>query len=137
MNTEPKIILNRIKTPDGTILTSYSVHDYVSHVDAVSKETYITDGGTCYLHRSANTVPYEDLTVYDTEPFEVLRGLIHWGTYGKNPVSLQMKWIPLSSMSNDHINAILGQKCYDSYDIRKYFVLEIEYRRVNDIVIED
>ncbi len=31
MTTESKLLLNRIKTPDGTILTSYNRNDYVKH----------------------------------------------------------------------------------------------------------
>ena len=39
-----EIILNRIQTPDGTVLTSYYRHDYKSYQDK-NGETYIVDGG--------------------------------------------------------------------------------------------
>lgn len=35
---ERKLLVNRIQTPDGTILTSKSVHDYVTHTDANGEE---------------------------------------------------------------------------------------------------
>jgi len=47
--SERKIVLNRIKTPDGTILTSYHRHNYVSHID--NGELYAVDGGNDYLRR--------------------------------------------------------------------------------------
>jgi hypothetical protein len=57
-----RLLLNRIRTPDGTILTSRHQHDYVTHEDA-NGETYMTDGGTAYLRRSVNAVPAEDLSM--------------------------------------------------------------------------
>ena len=44
---EKKLILSRIRTPDGTILTSYHQHDYVTHTDK-NGETYMLDGGSEY-----------------------------------------------------------------------------------------
>ena len=53
LNSTPRLILNRIKTPDGTILTSYNRHDYVSYEDANGLE-YMVDGGLEYLRRNVN-----------------------------------------------------------------------------------
>lgn len=35
---EPKLLANRIITPDGTMLQSKHRHDYVTHIDANGKE---------------------------------------------------------------------------------------------------
>lgn len=88
-----KIILNRIQTPDGTILTSYHRHDYRTHCDEITGETYMVDGGTGYLHRSVNNIPATDLTIHDDEPFEVLRHFAHWGTRGKDGKQ-PLRWNP-------------------------------------------
>ena len=41
------IIRNAIQTQDGTVLQSFSGHDYKTHVDANGK-TYMVDGGLEY-----------------------------------------------------------------------------------------
>ena len=68
-----QLILNRIQTPDGTILTSRSRHDYVTHTDK-NGLVYMVDGGSDYqrvnVHHSA---PHIDLSVYDDSPFEEIR----------------------------------------------------------------
>ena len=43
MTTESRILLNRIKTPDGTILTSYNRHNYVEYKDTLTKEVLMVD----------------------------------------------------------------------------------------------
>ena len=103
-----KLILNRIKTPDNTILTSRHVHDYQSHKDTKSNEIYMCDGGTSYIRRSINGVPYEDLSLYSDDPFEILRENITWGTYGKNGDE-ELHYKPISNMSSNHINSILSK----------------------------
>ena len=40
----PKILSNKMRTPDGTILESKHRHDYVTHTDANGKE-YMLDSG--------------------------------------------------------------------------------------------
>ena len=82
---EHEIILNRIKTPDGTILTSYFTHDYQSYIDK-NGETYIVDGGNEYLRRSVNIEPYEELSVYfsdDERDYPKIRESFHRGSRGK------------------------------------------------------
>ena len=130
------IILNSIKCPDNTILTSRFIHDYQTHIDTTTGESYFTDGGTAYLRRSINIIPYEDLTVYSDAPFEVLRTVIRWGTYGKSGRE-ELRWVTLDCMSNEHIkNIILTQKQINKF-FKKQLNKELKYRRKNKIVLED
>lgn len=102
------IIRNAIMTPDGTYLRSYHRHDYVQHEDKFTGETYIVDGGNDYLRRSFNTTPAEDLTVYLSDPFDVVREAFVWKSYGKNMEHVPDGiYIPLCNMTTDHIDAIL------------------------------
>lgn len=101
-----QILLNRIRTPDGTVLTSYSRHDCVMHEDKVSGEVYMVDGGTSYARRSVNKTPAEDLTVYLTDDHEANRKAFHWGTYGKRGNCL-LKYVPLAELESDHIEAVV------------------------------
>lgn len=118
-----RIILNRIQTPDGTILTSYTRHDMVMHKDE-NGETYFTDGGTAYLRRSVNDEPFEDLTVYGDEPFEVIRESFHWGTRGKDGQS-KLTFKPVKDLDTDHIQAIID----DGYEnVREIMEQELKYR---------
>ena len=69
------IVLNRIQTPDGTILTSYHGHDYKTYVDSIDGNEYMVDGGLNYLKRSMSD--YEDLSVYSDDDFEIVRRSFH------------------------------------------------------------
>ena len=121
-----KLILNRIRTPDQTILTSRHRHDFKSHKDK-NGEIYMNDGGIDYIKRSVNIKPYEDLSLYTTDSFEKLRGGLEWATYGKNgDEPLQYKSI--SNMSTKHINAVL-LNCRVSDYMKEIFEKEIEYRK--------
>jgi hypothetical protein len=60
-----KILRNRMRTPDGTILESKHRHDYVTHLDANGNE-YMLDGGLSYVRSSANG-DEEMLTVFDDD----------------------------------------------------------------------
>lgn len=71
---EPIIILNRIRTPDTTVLTSYHVHDYKEHLDK-NGFTYVVDGGNEYLRRIGNN--YEELSVYSNASFDIIRESLH------------------------------------------------------------
>ena len=121
-----KLIKNSIRTPDGTVLESRHRHDFVSHKDTITGELYFTDGGTSYIRRSVNIEPYEDLSLYSDDPFEILRENITWGTYGKNgDEPLHYKFI--SNMSTSHINAILSQYKLEDY-LKEVFEKEISHR---------
>lgn len=121
-----EILLNRIKTPDGTILTSYSTHDYVTHVDKNGYE-YMVDGGTSYLRRNIyEDAPYEEMSVYSNESIEIIRENVEWGTYGKDGKS-SLRYIKIKDMETEHIRAILSNH-YCSPKFREMFYRELDYR---------
>jgi hypothetical protein len=132
-----KIILNRIKTPDGTVLTSHYRNDYVSHVDA-NGETYVTDGGTDYLRRTLNKIPVEDLTVYEDAPFEVIRESFYRGGRGKDGKQ-PLTWVALKDMNDDWLEAAFNYNLErgegESYSNMMY-LFEQDYRKYNNIKVE-
>ena len=120
-----KLVLNRIRTPDQTVLTSRNRHDFVSHKDK-NGELYYTDGGLSYLKRSVNKEPYEDLSLYSTDSFEKLREGIEWGTYGKSG-NEPLHYTSISNMSSNHIKSILSQYKLSEY-MKEVFEKEISFR---------
>ena len=128
MTTESKILrilLNRIKTPDGTILTSYNRHNYVEYKDTLTKEVLMVDGGTDYLRRNIGT--YEELSVYDDGSHITRRSAVHWGTRGKDgkqPLVYKL----LKDLDSDHIEAILKTQHQISDFYKEVFMEELKYR---------
>ena len=121
------ILSNRMKTPDGTILESAFRHDYVTHTDANGKE-YMLDGGLDYVRGSANG-DEEFLTVYGADdPHEDIRGVVKWGTYGKNGDE-PLKYVAVADMSTEHLQACLETQKATMYPAM-YSVMqdELEYR---------
>lgn len=133
--SERRIVLNRIQTPDGTILTSRNVHDYVTHVDKITGEEYMVDGGHEYLRRNVNKIEATDMTLYDDSPFEIIRENYDWGTYGKDGKQA-LKFVKLSEMSDSHINALLGKKYVKGF-VRELIEKESLYRIENNITITE
>ena len=133
---EPRLLANRIITPDGTMLQSFSRHDYKEYTDANGKE-YMVDGGIeyqrCNVHDDA---PHQDACVYSDDPHDVIREAFHWGSYGKGG-DQPLRRIKLSEMSNNHIEAILVTQHHIGPHIRKVFEDEQQYRLDNNINIED
>lgn len=136
LKSTPKLILNRIRTPDGTILTSYNVHDYVTHTDLNGYE-YMVDGGLDYLRRNVNDIAYEELSVTDDAPFKQIRESLHWGTYGKK-ADQPLKYVPICNMTKDHLQAIIRQKMLKSTKkdwVLAYLQKELAYRKENNIIM--
>ncbi len=125
MTTESRILLNRIKTPDGTILTSYNRHNYVEYKDTLTKEVLMVDGGTDYLRRNVGT--YEELSVYDDGSHITRRSAVHWGTRGKDGKQ-PLVYKPLKDLDSDHIEAILKTQHQISDFYREIFKEELKYR---------
>lgn len=102
------IICNAIITPDGTYLRSYHRHDYKEHLDKLTGEVFIVDGGTDYLRRSINTTPATSMDVYLSDPFKAIREAFVWKSYGKNGEHIPHGiYISLQDMTDEHLNAIL------------------------------
>ena len=137
-NWKPKpshIVSNRIKTPDGTILISRHRHDFVGYTDKVTGGYYAVDGGHEYTKRCFDG-RYEELTVYDTDNFELIRNTMEWGTYGiKGDQPLQYR--TLCHMSNSHIAAIVKTQLHIPEWAKKIFKKELTYRAKKNIDIED
>lgn len=125
------ILANRIQTPDGTILQSYHVHDYKTHIDRITGEEYMVDGGLNYFRRSQNVIPATDMTVYDTDPHYIIRDVFAWGTRGKDGKQ-PLVFKPISLLATDHIEAILETQHHIAPHLRKIFENELDYRSLKE-----
>jgi hypothetical protein len=125
MTSETRLLLNRIKTPDGTILTSYNRHDYKEYKDTITKEVLMVDGGTDYARRNIGT--YEELSVYDDGSHITRRSALHWGTRGKDGKQ-PLTYKPIKDLDSDHIEAILKTQHQLSEFYKEVFKKELKYR---------
>lgn len=100
----PRLIRNALQTPDGTILESFSRHDYKTYTDANGKE-YMVDGGLAYVRRSAHGDEI-DLNLYDTESHEIQREILTWGTYGKDGKQ-PLQYKSIEKMETEHLQSVI------------------------------
>lgn len=135
---EKRLILSRIQTPDGTILTSYHVHDYVTHLDKNGEE-YMLDGGNEYQRYNICKTPHKDLSIWSDAPYEVIRENYHRGGRGKNGDE-PLKWVPMSKMSDAWLEASISynnaREMGKSF-ANKMYKKELKYRSKNNIFIEE
>ena len=125
-----EILVNMIRTPDGTIIQSKHRHDYVTYIDKNGKE-YMVDGGHSYLRRNVHDEsPYEEMSLYKEDPIETLREYFTWGTRGKDGKQ-PLTWLKLRNMSCDHIKAILDTQTHITDSVRNLFYRELDYRSKN------
>jgi hypothetical protein len=134
-----QIILNQIKTPDGTILKSMHRHDYVTYTDKNGLQ-YMVDGGHDYLRRNVHEdAPYEELTIYDDDLFEVIRENFHRGGRGKDGTE-PLTWVPISKMSDAWLLACITyneERGLELSQSSKFYKMELMYRQEKGISIED
>lgn len=123
-----QVIANALITPDGTVLQSYHVHDYKTHIDKVSGEEYMIDGGTDYCRSNVNKVAAKYISVTMDDPHETRREWFHWGTRGKDGRQ-PLTWKPLKDLDTDHIQAILETQHHIPDYLVGLFVDELEYRK--------
>tara|TARA_R110000868_G_scaffold142084_1_gene359185 strand:+ start:145 stop:540 length:396 start_codon:yes stop_codon:yes gene_type:complete len=125
------IIVNRIITPDGTVLTSKNRHDYRCHEDA-NGFTYCVDGGIDYLRRtySDEAPKATEASVYSEDPHELIRETFTWGTYGKTGKD-PLRHVALKDLEKEHIKAIIKTQSHITQEIKDVFVNELCYRNSN------
>ena len=123
---EARIAANRIRTPDGTIVQSCHRHNFVSHVDAVNGKVYCVDGGLDYLRRMCDG-PYKEESLYEDDEHHLLREAVKWGTRGPKG-DQETRFISISEMSLDHIEACLETQHFMNPVIRGVMINEIRYR---------
>jgi len=123
-----QLLVNKMMTPDGTILESYSTHDAKYHIDK-NGNTYMNDGGLDYIHRIQNGDEV-DLSIYTDDPHEKIRDNFTWGTRGKSGKS-KLKWILLKDLETDHIENIIKTQTRLPDFIKKVFTDELEFRKNN------
>ena len=134
MLDEARIVSNRIRTPDGTILESMHRHDYVTYVDANGKE-YMVDGGLDYLRRNVHDdAPYEELSVYDDALHVEIRNVFKWGTRGKDGKQ-PLTYVPLKDLTTEHIEAILDTQTHIASHIRQIFINELNFRNSEAYIV--
>ena len=135
---EKKLILSQIQTPDGTILKSMHVHDYVIHLDANGEE-YMLDGGNEYQRYNITKEPFKDLSIYSDAPFEIIRENYHRGGRGKDGLQ-PLTWVPLSKMSNEWLKNCIkynDDRGIGNCDSNYWYNKELKYRQRMEIFIED
>ena len=134
MLDEARIVSNRIRTPDGTILESMHRHDYVTYLDANGKE-YMVDGGLDYLRRNVHDdAPYEELSVYDDALHVEIRNVFKWGTRGKDGKQ-PLTYVPLKDLTTEHIEAILDTQTHIASHIRQIFINELNFRNSEAYIV--
>lgn len=122
-----RLLANKIRTPDGTILQSFHVHDYRVHTDKNGLD-YMVDGGLEYLRRTVHPdAPYTELSVYDDDPFDLIRLGFCWGTRGKDGKQ-PLSWIALCNLETSHIEAIIETQHQVPEHLLNIFKKELEWR---------
>jgi len=128
----PKLLVNRWKCKDGTILQSKHQYDYVDHVDA-NNEYSAVDGGTVMIRVSGELT---SLCLYSDDKHEDIRMHFYWGTYLNNYRG-DKHWIPLYRLGDSHIQAILDTQMHIPEHIRSMFIDERQFRKQHGITVEE
>lgn len=127
-----KILARAIITPDGTVLQTFTGHDYKEHLDK-NGEVYMIDGGpSIYGRSSVNIVEPKHVIVTIDSPFEEIRNWFHWGSYGKSGKE-KLTRIPLKDLTEEHIQAIINTQERISDEIATIFKKELAFRLKEDI----
>ena len=104
------LLQNAIFWPAANLyIKSSHRHDYTGHsmVIAGVKTDLFLDGGLDYRRvvSSGNPV-YQDFSLWEDSPFDMVAERFLWGTYGKNG-DQPLRWVPLKECETDHLQAIL------------------------------
>ena len=91
---EPVVLATWIMASDGTIIPSFHRYDYRTHTsvdksEEIHGESVPIETRTCYVDGGPESFgrrggEYTDMTVYSTDPFEVIRRFVCRGGRGKD-----------------------------------------------------
>lgn len=118
-----RIVYNGIRTPDGTVIESWSRHDFVSHTDK-NGDLYAVDGGLDYLRRLAPREDYIEMSLWEDSNYSLIRQRVkRWNKESKTSIRLM-------DISQDWLEAIIRH--YDekgvSNQITDMYKKEKDYR---------
>lgn len=133
---EKRLVANRWKTPDGTVLESVYTHDFVQYHDKVADDDYFIDGGIDYVRHSVNDIPMQDCCVWSTDPITVVREYFKRGTFDKDGNRI---YVLIKNLSDAHLQNII--KDSDRLDLSNgitiQYIRELAYRFDNNISIPE
>lgn len=129
-----QLVYSAIQTPDGTILESLHRHDYKIHIDAITKEEYMIDGGIDYFRTNANIIKAKFIGVYEDEPIEKIREVYARIGYGK-PGNIDygtLRKTLLKDMDDDYLESALTYTKENNQDLSfRILFREKQYRNEN------
>lgn len=125
-----QLLVNKIKCPDGTVLTSRHRHDFQMHVQDDGRE-YFIDGGLAYQRIGFSDQEFEDLSCYVGDPHEKIREHFEWTrVFDANSERLpEPEVILLKDITDDHLEALVHWTAEDYPEyIHQVFVDEQAWR---------
>jgi hypothetical protein len=138
-----ELLVSRIKTPDGTIVTSLYRHDYQTYKDTIDGYEYMLDGGNDYQRYSipeGKNFSDVDFSIYSDSPYTEIREHYCRGGRGKNG-DKPLKFVPLCEMSDEWLKNSIVYNIDRGYDVfclaNSLYMRELIYRQENEITIED
>lgn len=121
-----KILVNKWKSPDRTILHSRHRHDFVIYTDD-NCTTYFVDGGMDYCRINSNDLEF--IGCYQDDLIEIIREVFDWGSYGIDGKQ-EKHYILLKDLTDEHLDNILRTQSHIKDTItEKVLKMEKEYRR--------
>ena len=134
--TEPdiQIVYNAVKClVCNKTIVSHHQHDYVT---CGCENKAMVDGGTVYdRYGAADLSKILKTTLITTDPFDLIREHMSWGSYGKKGKD-KLRFIILKDMSDSHIKNVLATDQGSTW-VRELMQKELEYRLEFNISITD
>jgi len=121
-----ELLLSRIQTPDGTFISSRSMHDLAEHTDK-NGQHYGIEGGLAYQKIFYDKKDYTDASIYTTDDFNIIRENIVWDTYGVDGDE-ELKQVKIKDLGLEHIENILILPSL-SMVFENILLAEIEFRK--------
>jgi len=103
-----EIIVNQIKTPDGTVLVSERPSDYVAYKDTKDSNVYGISGGMVELKRYGHE-DWSEMTIWSSDTDDVVREKLH--------VKIEDRFLSINKLTKKQIKMYLKKKEFNSlYD---------------------